>query len=442
MTSIPEAAETIWRVLQDEATAVERATGFVQRQSKVTGAVFVQTLVLGWLGNPAATLNQLAQMAARLGVTVTPQGLHDRFTSSATLLLEEVLAAAVAQVVQADPVAVPILARFSAVTVQDSTPIVLPAAWADLWPGCGGTNGFGVATLKCQVRWDLLGGRLEGPFLEAGRAADQRSSIQHLPVPPGALRLADLGYFSLPVLAEVGRQGSYWLSRWQRPTVIFTAAGERLDDLPRWLAARRQAQTLDCPVTLGVAERLPARLLVVRVPRAVAIQRRERLTAEARRTGKPVSPTLWRLARWTIWVTNAPAELLSVADAQVLARARWQVELLFKLWKQHGLLDDWRSEHPDRILCEVYAKLIGCLLQHWIALVTCWDFPDRSLVKVGQAIRASAVLLATALAGAVSLSFVLRQIRQCVPAACRLNSRRRSPNTYQLLLARPASSLA
>ena len=39
--------------------------------------------------------------------------------------------------------------------------------------------------------------------------------------------------------------------------------------------------------------------------------------------------------------------------------ARWQIELLFKLWKQDALVDEWRSTKPWRILAEVYAKRIA-----------------------------------------------------------------------------------
>ncbi|MBI1929081.1 hypothetical protein HYR99_33150 [Candidatus Poribacteria bacterium] len=33
----------------------------------------------------------------------------------------------------------------------------------------------------------------------------------------------------------------------------------------------------------------------------------------------------------------------------ILARVRWQIELLFKLWKNQGYLDEWRSQKPWRI---------------------------------------------------------------------------------------------
>ena len=76
MASVPHVARTMRTLLTTTAETAARQTGCVQRRSKLTGAGLVQTLVLGWLGTPAATLQQLAQMAARLGIAVTPQALH------------------------------------------------------------------------------------------------------------------------------------------------------------------------------------------------------------------------------------------------------------------------------------------------------------------------------------------------------------------------------
>src|SRR6266849_11174778 len=67
-------------------------------------------------------------------------------------------------------------------------------------------------------------------------------------------------------------------------------------------------------------------------------------------------------SRGTILITNVPQELLSIDEALVLARCRWQIELCWKLWKQVGKVDTWRSAKPYRILTEIYAKLLGCLI--------------------------------------------------------------------------------
>jgi hypothetical protein len=440
MTTIADLATTLQTVLTTTADAVARATGAVQRRSKLSGAALVQTLVLGWLHAPQASLGQLSQMAATLGIGVTPQALDQRFTAALAACLEDVLAAAVRQVVVSDPVAIPVLARFTAVTVQDSSTITLPAVFATRWRGTGHQHAVAASTaaLKVQVRCDLCTGRLEGPLLEDGRAQDKGTPLQDQQVAPllaGALRLADLGYFSLDVLAQLDAAQVYFLSRLQVQTAVFEATGQRLDVVAQ--LRRAGPAPVELAVRLGVTHRLPVRLLAVRVPQAVADERRRRLWATARKKGQMVSKARLRWADWTIYVTNAPAALLPFEAAHVLYRARWQIELLFKLWKQHALVDEWRSTKPWRILCEVYAKLLAVVVQHWLLVVSCWRCPDKSLVKASQALRSHLPLLASAFASVLPLGTALAHLARVLAssAGCRMNSRKTAPNTYQLLLA-------
>src|SRR5688572_29098449 len=118
MSSIAEVAQALQYVLTELPERLAWQTGFSHRPTaKLTGAVLVQTLVLGWLAEPQASLGQLCQMAASLGVALSAQGLDQRFTEAAARLLQRVLDAAVQQVVAAaDPAALPLLQRFAAVT--------------------------------------------------------------------------------------------------------------------------------------------------------------------------------------------------------------------------------------------------------------------------------------------------------------------------------------
>src|SRR5579859_4850604 len=114
MTTVPELAQTLRTLLTTTADALARRTGFVQRRSKLTGAAFAQALVFGWLANPQASLENLAQAAAAVGVAISPQGLDQRCSEVAAVFLEALLGAAVQAVVAVEPVAIPLLQRFSA----------------------------------------------------------------------------------------------------------------------------------------------------------------------------------------------------------------------------------------------------------------------------------------------------------------------------------------
>jgi len=117
----------------------------------------------------------------------------------------------------------------------------------------------------------------------------------------------------------------------------------------------------------------------------------------------------------------------------VLLRERWQMELLYKLWKSDGLIDEWRTENPWRVLCELYAKLIGLLIQHWVIVLFAWHDPQRSLVKLAQVVRDTGWLLMDALAGHRSVRSVLQLIRRHMRGGCQMNKRSQHPNSGQLL---------
>jgi hypothetical protein len=433
MTTVPQLTQTLQTVFTTAADAAARATGFVQRRSKLSGAAFVQALVFGWLADPHASIAALAQAAAAVGVAISPQGLDQRCTEAAAAFLEEVLGAAVQAVIVADAVAIPLLQRFSAVVLLDCTTIVLPDALGLWWPGCGGSSAQHTqAALKVGVRFDLCHGALRGPLLCDGRTHESTTAIHSAPLPARALRVADLGFFDLSAFAAADAQDGYWLSRLHFGTAVYDADGRRWEVLE--LLATPGTATVDLSITLGARQRLSARLLAVRVPQEVADQRRRRLRTAARDRGRAPSAARLAWCDWTLLVTNVPPALLTLREALVLARARWQVELLFKLWKSHGHIDESRSGKPWRVLCEVYAKLLAMVVQHWLLLTGCWAYPDRSLVKAAQTVRHHALHLASTLACPAALEAAILVIHRCLAAGCRLNRRKKKPNTYQLLL--------
>jgi hypothetical protein len=404
-------------------------------RAKFSASTLTQTLVLGFLAHPDARVEQLAQSAARVGVDVSPQAIDQRFTLATAALLQEIVTASMQHLIAADPVAIPILQRFSGVRVHDSTTIVLPDALAALWSGCGGTSVEHTASaLKCGVQLDLLTGALCGLDLADGRASDHRLGVQRAAQPKGSLRLADLGFYDLGVLAALTEADVYWLSKIE-PNALISDATAHNCPLLAYVQALGEVAQWEGAVWVGKGRRLRARLLIQRVPQEVADQRRRRIRKSARDKGVAPSAAALALAEWTVLITNIPPELLTLSEALILAKVRWQIELLFKLWKSHGQLDTWRSGKPARILCEVYAKLLAMVVQQWALAVGCWRYVDRSLVKAAQVVRDHAVELAGARVRLDRLSEVLETIQSVLTRTARMNTRRKHPNTYQLLLA-------
>ncbi len=85
-----------------------------------------------------------------------------------------------------------------------------------------------------------------------------------------------------------------------------------------------------------------------------------------------------------------------------------------------------------RILCEIYAKLLGMVIQHWLMIVGCWQEPHRSLVKASLVVKLLAPSYALTLDGPVCLHDVILAGKRAM-ARSTLNTSRKRPSTADLL---------
>ena len=120
-------------------------TGFNQRHSKVTGSVFMQTLVFSSLEDPDWRYPSLVAAALDAGVKVTKQGLAQRFSPASAEMARQVLGAAVQIVIQTQSAAPPLLERFNGVYIRDSSVISLPKGLETIWSGCATRQGSSAA---------------------------------------------------------------------------------------------------------------------------------------------------------------------------------------------------------------------------------------------------------------------------------------------------------
>jgi len=426
MTTIRELAALLQHFLTETADEVAQQTGFIERQRKVTGAGFAQALIFSFLAHPAATRAQVQQTAVAAGMGVTTPALDQRFTPKAVLFLDTLLQRALTLVVEG-PARPSLLSRFNGVWLADTSVMALPDALAAVWSG---VNGPGEAAVKVAVRWDLVRGGLH-LWLGAAREHDQQTGVCASPLPAGGLRLADLGFFNLTTFADDLAQGVDFFSRYKVGTHLFTPDGEPIELHQR--LPKRNRRPLDVSVLLGAA-RLPCRLLALPVAPTVAQERRRRLRQQARRKQQPVSERALQLADWTLYVTSLPPDKLAVTEAPILGMTRWQIERLFRLWKESGRLDAWRSQNPWRVWCELYAKLLAVLVQHWLILLGSWQHLDRSLHQAAQVVRDHAKHLLAHLPSRRALVTALTHVADVLTASCRLSKRRAHPLMFQYWL--------
>jgi len=426
MCSIGKLAGHVQTLVQDWAAEVDQRVHVVQRQRKFTASTLASTFLLGHLHHPHASDEQLAQMAATVGVSVTTQAVGQRYSWRLAEFLKGLFSRAIELQVASCQVLAPLLARFTDVQVQDSTIIALPEEVADDYPGSGGNASK--AALKLQLRLSLKTGAFDALRLEAGRDCDVKTPLQQDLPPRGALRITDLGYFDTQVLERLHEHGVYWLSPLNVGTNVYDRHGKKLD-LLRHLP--KKGHILDEEILLGARSQVPCRLIAWRLPDVVVKRRRERLKKTARRKGRKVMPERWERCQWATLVTNVPLKQLSVNEARVLYRARWQIELLFKRWKSQGCVADMTASSTTRCLVQLWSRLLAALVQQWL-LSGMWGRAEISLKKAWDIIRSFALPLAAVLHHRRQLCAMLTLLVNATASTIRQNKRRK-PSTFELL---------
>jgi hypothetical protein len=435
--SLAELQPVLYDLFHDTAHQLARDCGFCRRARKLTGPVFAQALVFSLLHNPDATLDDFADTADELlGGSVSPQAFDQRFTPAAADFLRDLFLEAFNRSFNSlRPALLPVLRRFTGVFLRDATLVGLPAGLAALFPGRGGRHAphGQAAAAKLVFEAEVTTGELTDVSVLAGLDNDRTAEVAGKPLPEGALLLEDTGFFSGARLQTYMEQGVYVLTRVPAWTAFFDERGRRLDLVGELRAVR--GHYLDRRIRILHGSKLAVRLLAVRVPEAEAEQRRARVRREARQRGRPVSQKKLELCDWNLLVTNAPEELLGRWEAHTLRRVRWQIELVFKVFKSEGKIDQTRSRCPCRVLCELYAKLLALVVQQWALLAAGYVMLVHSARRAARRVRQRARQLLAGLRCQETLVRAVVGLARVLHRHCRIQRRKATPSTFDCLLA-------
>jgi len=423
VTRIVQSMKSLFGVLADKAAVLSNV---ILRRRKLTPQGLASTFVLGFLNKPNASDEELAQMAAANGEPVTPQAIEQRHHPRMADFLRKLFELAVQERVTSDRVFGPLLERFTDVQILDSTTIALPEEMASEFPGCGGSHG-GTAAMKLQVRMSFKTGCIDTVRIEAGRDCDGKTPLQKDVPIAGSLRLADLGYFDGKTFEIIEEAGAYWISPWMTGVTFHDVEGRRADLLD-WL--KEKGPVFDGQIRYGAEKRL-CRMIAWRLPPEVAARRRRKLIKRAQK--KDRMPSQERLDRcdWAILITNLPLEKLSIDEARVLYRSRWQIELLFKRWKSQGRICELTGSTIIRCMIQLWSRLLAAIVQQWLQCGV-WGRPEISLKKFWDTVSNWAIALAGIWRDIETLKVTVERILATAERAAHQN-KRKSRSTFEMV---------
>jgi len=438
--SVIQVMEQYQSILEEEVRDIAYETGAIQREGKLDAVTLVMMMIFGFWQDPDIRLSGLAQIGGRRDVQVSESAISQRCTPACANLFLRIMQRLAEVQLESEKVDIPLLKQFSAVIVEDSTSVSLPDELVEIWQGSGKKKEAGKAGVKAFAQWNVLNGELLGPRLTDSLTNDHKTPFDIDELPEDSLYIADLGFFAIQRLCAIarfhnkenGKKGKrYFLSRLQANTHVYNRRGHCIEI--NGILPKEVGQVKDIGVVIGQKNGVPVRLIMLKVPEDVAKERQKRIWEKAKDQGRAPTEETLALAHWTILITNIPRKMATCSEIIVLLRLRWQIERLFRLWKEHGKIDEWRSKKPYRILCEFYAKMCAMIIQQSLIQEGCWLDPLRSIVKAAASLRRECNRIMVAFYEG-NLEKTVKSVLRTLRSGCRIDRREEFPGTAQLLL--------
>ena len=343
---------------------------FIKRSSsKLKGYEFIKVMIIPCSGLSLDSLSGLCKRIENFNpeAKVTAQALCLRINNiSSSKLMKGLFVELLQQLKQhfhADEKLNSIMNVFNRVLVQDSSCITLNEKLEAIYKGNKRANADIKSQLKIDLIYDLVNGSTLDVSLFNGNEPDQALAGRVIKfLEPKDLLIRDLGYFSIVALKTITEVGAYFLSRLM-PRVHFylnQTDNEPLD-LGVHLRQKKYAHLNVIEIEGFVGkEKIAARLIIYRQPPEVTNKRMREATRYGR--NEKMSKSKRICMQFSMFITNVPSELLSANIIGTIYRLRWEIELVFKRWKDQLEIDHLKGIKRERIDCLIWSRLCTVLL--------------------------------------------------------------------------------
>ncbi|UZR96746.1 IS4 family transposase [Chondrinema litorale] len=211
---------------------------------------------------------------------------------------------------------------------------------------------------------ELLQGKADAFYLTDGASNDTAYwDSGQFQIAQGGLVLFDLGYWRGRQLGYIAEQGAYFLSRYRANISLYkqVVQQDKHEKIDLIQLLDRVSDIEEHQLWIG-QEKIGIRLIVEPVPEQVRKARHTRLKRESCKKGRKSNTDLRKkMCGYNLWVTNAPATILPKEKTREYYRLRWQIELMFKIWKSLLKIDKIERMNIFRFECYLYGTLIAIM---------------------------------------------------------------------------------
>jgi hypothetical protein len=334
--------------------------------------MFFDNLLYDAISEKSRSCNQMAiETQSRYGVDITKQGIDQRFNEGARKyihsLIGEVLSKQVTQSLD-----IGWLKSFERVIIKDSSKFDLNARVRNKLPGFGGSASEAGACL--QYEFDIKTGYVNDLAITPANSSDSKNALSTIDsVRKGDLTIRDLGYFVTEYFEKLQEKEAFFLSRLNASVAVYkkNQKGE-LKEISFGVIyqkmIKQKNKTLDMDVFIHRDKRLPVRLIIEPVLEEVYNQRMKKIASYNKKKGHQLTQKYRDRSRFNLFITNIPSDNLDRKTIIKIYKVRWQIELVFKVWKSIFGLDNVAPMKYERLMASLNAKLL-IVLVNWETIV-------------------------------------------------------------------------
>jgi hypothetical protein len=297
-------------------------------------------------------------------VDISRQGIDQRFNKSALKyiqsLMSDVLSTQVSQFIE-----IGLLNLFNRVKVKDSSKFDLPSRLKDVLPGFGGSASKSGACI--QYEFEIKTGHVNDLTITPANRPDSKDALATMDaVLKGDLTIRDLGYFALKYFIAAKKTGAFFLSKLHAKIKVYELNVNEFEELDfrqlYKIMKKNHIERFDKEVYIGKEDKLPVRLIIELMPDEVFSTRMQKINRYNKKKGYQTSQDYSNRARFNLFISNIPLDMINGEAVAKIYKIRWQIELVFKIWKSIFGLDNITPMKYERLMCTLNARLLLVLI--------------------------------------------------------------------------------
>jgi Transposase DDE domain len=340
-----------------------RNTHFIERnRSGLSGRMFLIMNVLELSNHPQNSLqDQCTWLEENFDVHLKKQSLDERYNTFSVLFLKTCFNTLLSQwIVKQKPEN--LTTCFNRILIRDSTTWQLPASMSAFYPSKSVSKTG--SSIKLDYCFNYLDGKTEQLIIESGRIPDSKINTQHEPeFKPNDLVVKDLGYWNCKQMDSYNDHQVYFVSRLKSDASLYQKKNNTYEqiNLENFLPDDEQIHSYHWLLS---KQKTPVRVCIEKVPEWVRLQRLEALEKLAKSQKWNLSSSRIKLCGYNLYVTNTSEAQLPESLVRLIYAIRWQIEIVFKIWKSIFDLDNFKPMSIFRFECMLYGRLMLILINN------------------------------------------------------------------------------